>query len=263
MYITQIKSIPKIRWVMLFVISLLFAIIQLHTTNDWQTLKIDDLLYYFAPTDQSSTIAEDYLYALPLIAMILSGGLWPKEKNSHRLIYDYSRVNHQSLIRVTMINNFLLGGLSVILPLLFNLMFALTKCHHFNSSVALSGGWGFNVTGKFWAGNLFDQQPIYALLLILVIYFIYGGIFACLGMLSSFYFRYKYSEYLMPFLLNFIYILFTSLIGMEDWNLVFYLYMPTASNTSMTGISLLSVTLVLLVGIGIGYRKMVSSDVLE
>lgn len=263
MYITQIKSISKIRWVILVFVSLLFALIQLHTTNDWQMLKIDDLLYYFAPTDQSSTIAEYYLYALPLVAMILSGELWPTEKNSHRLIYDYSRISHQSLIRMTMINNFLLGGISVILPLLFNLILSLPKCHHFNSSVALLGEWGFNVTGNFWAGDLFDYHPLYALIFVLSIYFIYGGIFACFGMLSSFYFHYKYSEYLMPFLFNFIYILFTSLIGIEDWNLVFYLYMPTASNASMTGISLLSVTLVLLIGVWIGYRKMVVTDVLE
>lgn len=263
MYITQIKSISKLRWLFLIIISLIFSFYQLSVTNDWKLLGIDNLIYYFAPTDQSSSVAESFLYLLPLISLILSGSLWPKEKNSGRLVYDYSRINHKLLIKTTFINNFLLGGISVITPLIFNLLFAVTKCHHFNSSIALSEGWGFNVSHKFWAGNLFDSQPIYGILFILFIYFIYGGIFSCIGMISSFYFSYKYSEYLVPFLLNFIFVLFTSLLGIEDWNMVFYLYIPTASSTTMTGISLFTVTTILLILIFIGYKGMINNEILE
>lgn len=263
MITNQIKSIRKSRWLFLILFSIAFAIIQLTGTNDWKALKIDNLLYYFAPTDQSSGINGFFLYALPLVSMILSGNLWAKEKHSRRLNYDFIRVNHQQFIKTTFINSFLLGGISVLFPLIFNLLGALPKCHHFNSSVAMAGDWGFNVTNQFWAGNFFDIHPIYALIFVLFIYALYGGIFSCMGMLACFFIQYKYSEYLFPFLLNFVYVLVTSLIGMEDWNPAFYLNFSTAQSTSSTGISLLVVTLILLGGIFIGYRKMVQHDILD
>lgn len=263
MVINQIKSIGKIRWLVLIIFSIIFATIQLTGTNDWKALHIDNLLYYFAPTDQSSSITSFFLYALPLISMILSGSLWAKEKNSQRLNYDFIRINHYKFIKINFISSFLLGGISVLFPLVFNLLGALLKCHHFESNVALAGGWGFNVTHQFWAGNFFDMHPMYALLFTLSIYALYGGIFSCIGMLSSFFIQYKYSEYLFPFLLNFIYVLITSLIGMEDWNPVFYLNFSTAQSTSATGISLLTVTLVLLISLFIGYRKMIHHEIMD
>lgn len=261
--VNQIKSISKSHWFLLILLSIGFAILQLVGTNDWKSLHIDNLLYYFAPTDQSSRIVGYFLYALPLFSVILSGNLWAKEKNSHRLTFDFIRINHRQFIHTIFINSFLLGAISVLCPLIFNLIGALFKCHHFNSSVAVAGGWGFNTTHKFWAGNFFDNHPIYALIFVLAIYALYGGIFSCIGMLACFFIRYKYSEYLFPFLLNFVYILGTSLIGMEDWNPAFYLNFSIAQGTNATGISLLIVTSVLLIGIFTGYRKMVQHDILD
>lgn len=261
--IKQLQTISKYRWLFLIIFSLIFGFAQLQVTNDWQSLQIDNLLYYFAPTDQSSSIIGFFLYALPLIAMILSGGLYAREKNNKRLNYDFIRYNHRKFLNTTFLNSFILGSISVLLPLLSNLILALLKCHHFNSSVAIANGWSFNVTGLFWAGSFFDQHPIDALIFVLFIYALYGGIFSCMGMLACFFTPYKYSEYLFPFLLNFIYVLGTSLIGMEDWNPVFYLNFATAQSISATGLSLLIVTLVLLIGLLIGYRKMVQHDILD
>lgn len=264
MYKIQMKSISKWRWIFLFAMSVVFAAVQVLGVDDWTAKTVDNLLYYFAPTAQASAIAQMYLYALPLVAMILSGGLWGREKHSHRLISDYARINHRSWVKTTFMNNFLLGGISVSSPLIFNVIFGLFRCHHFENTAPYADyGLGFNPVGKFWAGDFLNDHPIYGLIFIIMIYFLYGGIFACIGMICSYLLKYRYIEYFLPFVIYFAYILFTSVIGMEDWNPVFYLYIPCAVGVETTGISLFIVTFVLLIGIFIGYRKMVQHDVLD
>lgn len=273
MYKQQWKTIPKIRWIVLLIISVIFALVQIATCNDWKSMGVDNLIYYFAPMDCSGIGGQVYLILFPLIALILSGNLYPKEKNSHRLLYDYSRINHKQWIKVTFINNFLMGMVSAVVPLLFNLLFALTKCHHLTpiKSIVDSEGFandGFNTTGLNWAGDFFGVHSGWSILFALIVYAFYGGIFACLGMIAREFVPYKYSEYFVPFTSVFIWNTLVGFIVIHDisfscFQLNDYLAFTFWDMSKLVAGAFLFMTILFSMITFMGYRRMIRRDILD
>ncbi|WP_033521732.1 hypothetical protein [Bifidobacterium bohemicum] len=152
-----------------------------------------------------------YMYLLPIVAALLGGSVFAREKFSGRLRELEPRPSRSSLLNTSLCSGFILGGLAGVSPLLINLVFAVAKAPHMSfisgRSTVISNPNGKKAMSYVlieehnWAYPLYKfSQPLLVVLVFLSV-FVVAGLLADIAVGASFFSRYKHVELLVPFVL--------------------------------------------------------------
>lgn len=145
-----------------------------------------------------SPIGNIYFIILPLIAGIVYCDSYVEDKKSGYIKFIFLRRNKTNYFISKFLANFISTGIAVSFPILLGFLINLLLY----PSIPLHSSLGITtiMSGGLFA-SLFYQHPILYTLLWILIYFVYGGIFATCGFMFSIFIENRFIVSIIPFIL--------------------------------------------------------------
>lgn len=133
---------------------------------------------------------------LPILASIPYSDSYWIDKNSGFLKNIYTRAKKTDYILSKYITNFIVGGVSITLPLIVSLYLLFMSLPAINPSIFFQGDLGRNMFS-----SLFYLHPYMYILVYLFMSFMFGGVFASIGLAVSTYCKNKFLVVAIPTIL--------------------------------------------------------------
>lgn len=230
-----LKNIFSIRFLIVLIISFILTYIELHTTNKWDVLGKENFLLYTIVFDGIGRGTGLYLASLPLLASLVGGTLYGQEFRSRRNIFHLARLSKKEYLLSLSIAGFILGGISVITPLLINGLTAWFRLPYFSQNLGQ-----FTIYEKtFFAYSFAVKHPILIILLVILVFFIYGGLFSLLSISISYLYTNIVLEVSGIFIMSFITYLLLQVLALEHFHFYWYLNILAESTSLSIVVSLL------------------------
>lgn len=197
-------------------------------------------VYLLALGFENSYMLRDLYYLLfPIIVALAGSDLFGEDNRSQSYNIIRSRVSKLNYFTVKIILSFVFGGIAFVLPLIID-MWTLSMVYPANSPdifLRISP-----VEYGDLLANLFVGSPFLYWLIFLLFAFLYGGLYAWIGFLTSLFTANKYLVLLVPFFAYYGIWVILSLIGFPEWS-PFGFLIPSQGYTTIS----LSVILIELV----------------
>jgi ABC-type transport system involved in multi-copper enzyme maturation permease subunit len=135
-----------------------------------------------------------YLTIFPLLAAIPYASTYFSDRKQGYMKYICSRTNRKSYLFAKYVSIFVSGGIAVTLPMLINLLLTASVLPSL-----IPVGTGNFLSSSCIFSDVFYVHPYLYITIYMLMYFIYGGVFASLSLLCSKIFDYKFFVLIFPF----------------------------------------------------------------
>lgn len=162
---------------------------------------------------------------LPLLAVIPFGASFYEDRKSGYIVNVCIRVKKETFYRAKYIAVFLSGGLSIIIPLLLNLMLSSL----FLPAILPDNGCNTTITCKTMAFEIFYTNPLLYVLMFVLIDFVFAGVIATIALSYSYFTDHKFGVLAAPFALYFFLYSLTNLLDLTNYS-PFYILNGGAGN---------------------------------
>lgn len=142
-------------------------------------------------------ISNIYVIFLPILAVIVYADSYLEDKKSGFLKEIYTRISKKKYLLNKFISNFIIGGTIFTLPIIIN--FAVLMLIYPTVPVHPILGFDLIKSGSLLP-NLYYSNPILYMLLWFIIYFLFAGAFASIGLAISVFVKNKLSVIVLPFI---------------------------------------------------------------
>ncbi len=161
------------------------------------SFSIPTLFRYWVGTDFGETMRKIFYGVIPLLVALPFADSFCTDCNGY--IKNITlRVDKSKYLASKYIAVFTTGGMAVFIPLLANLAVVALFLPAI-APIRIAGVYSIGKSTTF--GDLFYSMPFLYVGLYLVIDFVYGGLIACLGLVSSLFIKSRLSVIVMPFIL--------------------------------------------------------------
>lgn len=158
-----------------------------------------------------------YFLILPILAALPFGISCFEDHQSRFIIQLYMRTPRKHYLTAKYAAAFVAGGTAVVIPLILNLLCAMTLFPDFIPSPVFSMS---KVSEAQSFVNIFYSCPMLYEIIFLCIDFIMGGIFACVALSASFLSDYWIVIVIIPFFLQLVIHVICSLAGIEKYSVM-------------------------------------------
>lgn len=253
-----VNNIISYRFMLIILISFILTYINIITSNNWQILGENNFLLYTLDFNTSKGTGY-YLIILPFLASFLGGGLIGEETRSNRQILILTRISKSDYLHSSLFSSFLLGGIGAISPMLTSLVCSYLKLPYFNNIYG-----DYEIFQKnFWGYHLFETNPLFCVILLLIIIFLFGGLLSNCTIIISYIIPLKIVENLFIFFFIFITTILFELINMADFSPSIFLNFPISGEFPYSFYALISYIILLLLFIYFMTRREVKADVFK
>lgn len=160
-----------------------------------------------------------YFLILPLMAALPFGTSYFDDTKSGFLKSIYMRTSRREYLSAKYLAAFLSGGIAVAVPLILNLMCSLILLPNLFPVKAM-GQTGISDMHMFY--RLFFSNPLLYTLIFILIDFLIGGIWACVGLAASFISDYKIVVLICPFFIQLIIHVVCTILDVIDYSSVYW-----------------------------------------
>ena len=160
-----------------------------------------------------------FFLILPLLACMPFGASYFEDYNSGFIKNIYMRVSKKEYLLVKYVVTFLLAGIAVIFPIVVNLICTMMLLPNLVPTATYVQN-QVNPLVEFY--TLFFSHPIGYTLIYFFFIFLMAGIFACIGLVASFWTDYKIIVLISPFLIQLIVHVVCTIIGKSEYSSVYW-----------------------------------------
>ena len=160
-----------------------------------------------------------FFLILPLIACMPFVTSYFDDYNSGFLKNIYTRISKKEYLLVKYVVTFLTAGIAVIFPLSVNLICSMMMLPNLVPTATYIHN-QVNPLVEFY--TLFYSHPIWYTLIYFLFIFLMAGIFACIGLVASFWTDYKIIVLISPFLIQLILHVVCTIIGKSEYSSVYW-----------------------------------------
>lgn len=191
-------------------------------TNAYITTPFDNfILFNLSPTSNI------YLLIFPLLSALSYSDSYLEDENTGFIKYIYTRKKKINYLVSKFFANFIASGIAIIIPLMLNII-VLLLCEPNIQPHPILGKTVIMTGGLF--PTLYYNSPFLYLIIWFVIYFLYAGVFASMGMAFSIFIKNKFAILIIPFIIYITTQLFTELINKQIYSPENFLYLSTAQS---------------------------------
>lgn len=155
----------------------------------------------------SSDVQTLFFTVIPTLAAIAMADLYLSDKNSGYLNVILSKGKNTSYFGWLYFLNFCVSGLTMLLPLIWNLYLCFQVCPNRAPDLLVEGT---NIVNYFGKDTLFPSlyynHPLAHVCIYLVLGFVAAGIFGSLALSLSFFVKNKFLVWIGPYVINYVYI---------------------------------------------------------
>lgn len=147
--------------------------------------------------DDRNPYLEVFMTLFPILAVLPFGVSYFEDKKKGYIKALCSRAKRRDYLLAKYAAVFVSGGTAVVLPFLFNLLLTASVL----PSLVPVGNGLFKICGVAMFADVFFTHPYLHILIYLVMYFVYGGVFASLALACSHLFDFGFFVMLFPFVI--------------------------------------------------------------
>ncbi|MGN0316777.1 MAG: hypothetical protein ACI4E1_02465 [Lachnospira sp.] len=140
-------------------------------------------------------MATTYIYICMLIASMAYCGVLSSDMQSHYINQYYVRISKVKILMSRFIVTFISGGILVVIPLIVNLIATMTVVPALNP---VYNGL-FVLDGSCFFADIFFNAPMLYVFLYIFMFFLYGGAFCVISLVTSYIFDNSFLVILSPF----------------------------------------------------------------
>lgn len=207
------------------------------TASQWlfqvlpEAVKLDENMAYDIPMNYPAGVLTEwigegssqysYLYflLLPLLASLPYADSFFRDVRGHFIYSICTRVDRKKFFIYRYLTVFLSGGITVILPLLLNLMLCMGVLPCVRPEIASYMSLIIPATSM---SGLYVKSPVLFLFLSLLIIFVFGGVIATFALAASYYCNYSFIVLLSPMILCIFLASLFELLGMQSWQPIYF-----------------------------------------
>lgn len=194
------RAINK-KFIVVLLIGILLTLFHLYTEVWSIHISKGEVSPYVTPftkwfaNDSISIYSQIFLMQLPIVASIPYADSYWMDKNSGFVKGIYTRVKKTDYLISKYITNFIIGGSVIAIPLIFNIYILFMKLPALKPSIF----YPFDVPKEMFA-NLYYIHPYVYVLAYLFMNFMFGGLYASIGLSISSFCKNKFLVVAIPFL---------------------------------------------------------------
>lgn len=237
-----ISNLTSARFVFIIIMSFLFTYIQIKTTNNWEEMGLNNFLLYSLNFGLGKGTSY-YILLLPFLSSLMGGSLIGEEIRSRRNIFQQTRISKKEYTLSMLFTSFILGGIGGALPMIISFICSFIKSPYLKTN--LGEYQIFN--HDFWGYQIFNRSNLMMACLLLLIIFIFCGLFSMLSVSLSYFFPLKIIETL--FVMIFFYIMFFifSLLNLDVLSYNVFLNFPVSQDFNNSLFALIGYAIIFVV----------------
>lgn len=169
---------------------------------------------------QTYTFSYLYFFLIPLFAALPHAGSFFQDIDYHMIEELCIREERKHYYRSKYVAAFISGGMVAIIPLMFNFILTAAVLPFVKPQAA---DYTTLIGMRSTLGDFYFVHPMLYVCIFLMIIFVFGGILATVAFIATYYTDHMFIVLITPFVLSVFLNSLFSMLGLTDWQMVFFL----------------------------------------